>query len=178
MPDRVRVTRRKFAATGAALAAGSIFAPAVNAAPAGVTLQAIDGETISNPLDPTSMTHSYYASRGLTFATDKSFNGTSWDDPSFFPIITFFSDTHIPSVTKMKDLGYNVAVAVNVQPANFANFASNGIWYFDVGASHTEFRRDHRRHRQILHGLLRRRTPWRWLSDYNFPNRANCTDGP
>ena len=56
--------------------------------PPGVTLQAIDGETM---LTPTTMSNNYYTSNGFTFAANNgSYPGQSWDNPAFFPVAVFF----------------------------------------------------------------------------------------
>jgi hypothetical protein len=54
--------------------------------PPGVTLSAIDGETMTG----TVMSHNYYARNGFTNAASSTFNSSynngGWDDPRFFPI--------------------------------------------------------------------------------------------
>jgi hypothetical protein len=97
------------------------------ALPAGVTLQAIDGETM---LSPTTMSNNYYGRSGFTVATNTSFNGTSWDDPSFFPIGVDYAFYPMHSPATFKDLGLNFAMRVTRQtPGSF--FTTSGIWNVD-----------------------------------------------
>ncbi|SRR6266852_1553363 len=90
---------------------GKIFVPSsVVQLPIGVTLQAIDGETM---LTPTVMSHSYYSGNNFTKATsaNPSFPTVNWDDPNFFPLGVFFG-VYPADESEMVDLGLNVAVAV------------------------------------------------------------------
>ncbi len=55
--------------------------------PAGVTVQALDGETCASSTDPTTCTHNYYSRNGYTYLTANS-NGLfpNFDNPSFIPV--------------------------------------------------------------------------------------------
>jgi hypothetical protein len=68
--------------------------------PSGVTMQAIDGETLTNcagtpPPTTCNNTHSYYARNGFTNAASSTFNANynngGWDDPRFFAICQDYS---------------------------------------------------------------------------------------
>ncbi len=73
--------------------------------PAGATLRAIDGESISGG---TSQTNSYYSTRGWTYA-----NSAGWDSPSFFPIGLWIGYLQTSAKYDVyNDLGVNVAVTV------------------------------------------------------------------
>src|SRR5690349_2411655 len=70
--------------------------------PAGVTLQAIDGE---NMLTSTTMSNNYYSRNGFNLATDTSWGAQSWDDPNFFPLAVFYG-IYIDQVASFKDIGF------------------------------------------------------------------------
>ena len=70
--------------------------------PSGVTLQAIDGETM---LTATTMSNNYYTSHGYTFVTNNpSYPGVNWDNPATFPICNFFGvyQADIPTFQSLK----------------------------------------------------------------------------
>jgi hypothetical protein len=80
----------------APVVAAAAAASATGPLPAGVTLQAIDGETMTSP---TTMSNNYYGRNGYSYAangaatagTGKWWSGLSWDDPRFFPIMLDFA---------------------------------------------------------------------------------------
>ena len=92
--------------------------------PPGVTLQAIDGESM---LDATTMTHDYYARNGFTYATSSKYSGPSWDDRSFFPLQCFYG-LYSDSTSQFLDLGLRVSNAVTGDTDMNATFPPNGIW--------------------------------------------------
>src|SRR5208337_3315718 len=63
----------------------------VSLLPAGVTVQALDGETCDNSADPRTCTHNFYSRNGYTYLTANS-NGPfpNFDSPSFFPVEGFY----------------------------------------------------------------------------------------
>jgi hypothetical protein len=75
--------------------------------PAGVTLSAIDGETMAGNV----MSHNYYARNGFTNPAsstfDPAYNNGGWDDPRFFPIGNDYSFYPSNSTTTFKTLGLN-----------------------------------------------------------------------
>jgi hypothetical protein len=74
--------------------------------PSGVTLTAIDGETMSSPCV---MTNSYYANNGFTYA-----HTLNWDSPSFFPIGPWLAPLAATSdATRWATLGWNTAFVPN-----------------------------------------------------------------
>ena len=76
------------------------------ALPAGVTLQAIDGETMSG----TTMSHSFYTGRNLTTLTNNRPSGfPNWDDPAFFPVDAFYGlyGNNAANFTTYLDLGFS-----------------------------------------------------------------------
>ena len=104
--------------------------------PAGVTLQAIDGETMTSP---TTMSNNYYSRNGYTFAASTSYNagkslwyaGYSWDDSRFFPIGCFFAlYEDAGDLPRMIALQINVSVAVT-GGSNDTNIANAGVWTID-----------------------------------------------
>ncbi len=104
--------------------------------PAGVTLQAIDGEIISNGVQ----THSYYSQ----FSRLNSAFNKHWDDPTFFPIHSFYieADETANGLPKALDLGYNNCVATFSNPV-WSSFDTSKFWYFSVdggdGAPNSDF---------------------------------------
>lgn len=72
---------------GAALAS-TREAPSVPVLPAGVTVQAIDGETCRAPSLPSTCTHNYYSRNGYTYLTADPGSGPflDWDSPSVFTV--------------------------------------------------------------------------------------------
>jgi hypothetical protein len=113
----------------------------VSVLPAGVTLQAIDGETMMSP----TMSHNFYSRNGYTFATSTTFSaglpiwsaGLSWDDPKFFPLGVFFGlypDTS--TVTDFLTLQLNYSIAVTGTPPDpNPSLIANGIWDCNQGDS-------------------------------------------
>jgi hypothetical protein len=104
--------------------------------PAGVSLQAIDGESM---LTPTTMSNNYYSRNSYTFASSSSYNagktlwyaGYSWDDPRFFPISVFFGlYEDAGDMPKMEALQLAVSVAVT-GGSNDTNIANAGVWTID-----------------------------------------------
>lgn len=97
--------------------------------PTGVTLQAIDGESLtgSNANAATTNTHSYYGGNGFTNAANASFNGMSWDDPRFFPIGDDFPFYSVNSTTTFKSLGLNLAHRMTGD-ATYSMLNTAGIW--------------------------------------------------
>lgn len=83
--------------------------------PTGVTLQQIDGGP------------NYYCSNGFTYACSSSFNGESWDDPRFFPILDSYSFYPANSPATFKDLGLNTSIAVT-SDTDLSQLRNNGIW--------------------------------------------------
>ena len=91
--------------------------------PAGVTLQAIDGETM---LTSTTMSNNYYTRNGFNLATDTSWGAQSWDDPNFFPLAAFYG-IYIDQVASFKDIGFNTSISVTGDtPPAF--LMTNKIW--------------------------------------------------
>ena len=79
------------------------------ALPSGVTLQAIDGETLTSS---TTMSNNFYTRNGYTVAS-----GMSWDSPTFFAIGPFLSDynsSNVPTAyTQMTALDWNTLLNWN-----------------------------------------------------------------
>ena len=88
----------------------TITGDASSGLPPGVTLSAIDGETMTGNV----MTHNYYARNGFTNAASSTFNPSysngGWDDPRFFPIGTDYPFYPNNSTTTYKSLGMNYGV--------------------------------------------------------------------
>jgi hypothetical protein len=104
--------------------------------PAGVTLQAIDGETM---LTSTTMSRSYYSRNGFTVATTPAFtvgkgnwwDGLSWDDARFFHLGVFFGvfPTQMASFLALKcPVVHQYTGDTNV----LADLRGNGIWSIDA----------------------------------------------
>jgi hypothetical protein len=98
--------------------------------PAGVTLQAIDGETLTSP---TTMTKNYFSA--YPAAVNKSFNGTSWDDTTFFPVILYDGINSSPAsadFSQMASLNINVSIGVTSDTTGTgvsnAGLISAGLW--------------------------------------------------
>jgi hypothetical protein len=89
--------------------------------PAGVTLQAIDGETMTSP---TTMSNNYHSRNGFTFASsNSSYPGQTWDDPKFFRISDYYGLTQgandpTAEIATMVDLGLNCSnsITTNTNP--------------------------------------------------------------
>src|SRR5882724_11568898 len=95
--------------------------------PAGVTLQAIDGETM---LTSTTMSHTYYSGNGFTYASNNaSYPTVNWDSPSFFPIMCFFG-LNTPDMTQFVDLGLNVS-SPDTGASDLALMATNNVQGFN-----------------------------------------------
>lgn len=92
--------------------------------PAGVTLQAIDGESMT---DATTMTHTFFSRNNFTRVTAGTFN-PSWDNPAFFPIMSFFLDSN--NLSQAVALGYNVGIDDVYPPQTWANYDTFKIWHF------------------------------------------------
>ena len=107
--------------------------------PPGVSLQAIDGESMINA---TTMSHNYYNSNGFTVAANASFNGKSWDDPSYIPMGSFLStmdgsNQTCPSGTCTTqaiwaDLGWTMQWAVDTSYVSSVARAA-GLWALGGG---------------------------------------------
>lgn len=96
---------------------GSSPSPAL---PSGVTLQAIDGETLPSS---TTMSHNFYSRSGLSFAANRGVAGgmvaKSWDDPAFFPIGLWIPPILTSGdVTRWLDLGLNTAFGITSNSSN------------------------------------------------------------
>jgi hypothetical protein len=109
--------------------------------PAGVTLRAIDGETLSNQSDPTSMSMNYYGRAtadkpSFTYCTNRAFNGASWDDPSFWMFGDYYGSYFYAQsdVDAFKALGLNATFRMT-QDSNYALAQSNGIWMINGNVS-------------------------------------------
>jgi hypothetical protein len=110
------------------------------ALPSGVTLQAIDGETM---LTSTTMSHNYYGRNGFSVAASSAYNGISWDDPAFFPILNdyaTYNQSNIKIGNVMKDLGINGSIRCNGSAGDntsIKNITAAGL--FALQAPHTGF---------------------------------------
>lgn len=101
------------------------------ALPAGVTLQAIDGETMTSS---TTMSLNYFSRNNFTYGTNASvMNGTgiwsegmTWDDPRFYPIGCFYG-LYTDTLTQFLDLNLNVSIAVTAD-SNMTTVANAGVW--------------------------------------------------
>jgi hypothetical protein len=106
---------------------GLIALPPNLALPAGVTLQAIDGESIWG----NTQSNNFYARNAATYANNRSFNGTIWDDPTFFPISLWYPVFQLQSDAN-NFLGLNLNVATRIINSNTATqialLKSNGVW--------------------------------------------------
>jgi hypothetical protein len=95
--------------------------------PPGVTLSAIDGETMTGNV----MSHNYYARNGFTNAAsstfDPSYNNGGWDDPRFFPIGQDYSFYPSNSTATFKALGLNFTHRVTAD-TNLSTLKAAGIW--------------------------------------------------
>jgi hypothetical protein len=88
--------------------------------PPGVTLQAIDGETM---LTPTTMSNNYYSRNGYTQAAN-----AGWDAPTFFPIGVGPSGPQVAGdITTLLSLNLNFCNTVD-NDTNFAVFSSAAPW--------------------------------------------------
>jgi hypothetical protein len=92
--------------------------------PSGVTLQAIDGETM---LSPTVMTNNYFARNGFTYATNTSFGAKSWDDPTYFLLVSYYGIS-MGQLSQFQDLGYTISVAVTGGTDPVTDLQANRIW--------------------------------------------------
>ena len=62
--------------------------PPVSGLPSGVTLQAIDGETLTSP---TTMSNNYYSRNGFTYATNNAtYTTLNFDSPTFFQLPIYY----------------------------------------------------------------------------------------
>jgi hypothetical protein len=101
------------------------------ALPTGVTLQAIDGETM---LTTTTMSHNYFARNGLTYATNTTYNagkpvwcaGYSWDDQLMFGIGCYYA-FYDRYCARDLSMGINASIAVTGN-VNVAKVTSYGYW--------------------------------------------------
>lgn len=102
--------------------------------PNGVTFFPNDGELVTNPLDPTTVTNNFYGRSGLTAATNTSY-AKSWDDPTYFPVGVWESPlgsaaqgAHLPSDWYVL-LGWTVAFGPD---GGFleSEASRNAIWVF------------------------------------------------
>jgi hypothetical protein len=95
--------------------------------PPGVTLSAIDGETMAGNV----MSHNYYVSNGFTNAASSTFNSSynngGWDDPRFFPIGDDYSFYPSNSTTTFLTLGLNFTHRVTSN-TNLSMLDASGIW--------------------------------------------------
>ena len=93
----------------------------------GVTLSAIDGETMTGNV----MSYNYYARNGFTNAASSTFNTSynngGWDDPRFFPIGDDYSFYPSNSTTTFKALGLNFTHRVTGD-TNLSMLDAPGIW--------------------------------------------------
>jgi hypothetical protein len=102
--------------------------------PTGVSLQAIDGESLASgctetaPPTTCTNTHNYYASNGFTYAASAAYNGMSWDDPRFFPIANFYAFYPTNSTTTFKALGMNTTLRFATSTSISATLDAAGIW--------------------------------------------------
>ena len=106
--------------------------PVSGTLPSGVTLQAIDGETMTSS---TTMSHNYYGRNGFTIPTTTSWHAgvKSWDDPTFFPIMCdyCFNTNNFANLANFNALFLNSSIRIDGGATNnTANCVSNGIWYF------------------------------------------------
>ena len=96
--------------------------------PSGVTLQAIDGETMTSP---TTMSNNYYGRNGFTYAAN-----AGWDSPSFFPMGNSggsISDSSLVSL--YQQLNWNMHY-VNGSAENFSLLGFNASPPLWVGANY------------------------------------------
>lgn len=101
--------------------------------PVGVTLQAIDGETMTSS---TTMSNNYYARNGYTYAASSSYNagksiwcaGYSWDDPRFFPLAVFFG-IYPEDADDFITLKMNTCIACTGETTG-TDISNRGIWVF------------------------------------------------
>lgn len=90
--------------------------------PSGVTLQAIDGETM---LTSTTMSNNYYARNSYTVAS-----GNGWDNPTFFPIglgAIACSNSSALTATQWVDLSINLSLA-STTDSDYTVMAANSIF--------------------------------------------------
>jgi hypothetical protein len=110
---------------------------AASALPPGVTLSAIDGETMTGNV----MSHNYYARNGFTNAASSTFNSSynngGWDDPRFFPIADDFPFYSGNSTTTYKTLGMNTAHRIT-GGTDVTFIRSAGIYIIDDGGGTNE----------------------------------------
>lgn len=101
----------------------------VAALPAGVTLQANDGEAMTSL---TTMSNTYYARNGYAVPASTGYTGKSWDDPSFFPLACFFGLYADASsdLTTYADLGFNLSTCVTAS-SNFGLLSGAHVWDID-----------------------------------------------
>ena len=110
-----KVGLTSFAAIFVIIGSYLIVASHADSLPAGVTLRQIDGGP------------NYYCSNGFTYACSSSFNGMSWDDPKFFPIIDDYSFYPSNSTATFKDLGLNTTDRVT-SDTDMSVLRNAGIW--------------------------------------------------
>lgn len=96
--------------------------------PSGVTLQAIDGETM---LTSTTMSNDYYARNGLTAVTDNpNFPGLNWDDLAYFPISVFYgcgTGGGAANMATFADINANASFGIFGDYDGYALMVANGI---------------------------------------------------
>lgn len=96
--------------------------------PSGVTLQAIDGETM---LTSTTMSNNYYSRNGFSVAatpiTGSGAGSISWDNPAFFPMGCFFG-IYQDQLSTFQALNFNTSWAITDDAGQDTFLVSNGIW--------------------------------------------------
>lgn len=110
-----------------AVRSGAVPVAAPPSLPAGVTLQAIDGETM---LTTTTMSNNYYSRNGFTYASSNAtYTTVNWDSKSFFPIMCFFG-LFTGDMAIFVDLGLNVASPAT-GGSDLALMATNNVQGFN-----------------------------------------------
>ena len=107
------------------------YSPSSGTLPSGVTLQAIDGETMT---DSTTMTKNYFARNGYTAATNTAYNGTSWDSANFFPLMVYFG-LYSGDLSYFRAMGFTITN--NATAGSTSTISRNGIWYVMGGPGAT-----------------------------------------